>query len=91
MGRRTVMLLCMRTTIDLPDPLLKRVRKVLAARNMTLRSLVISALERELCPKPRKFKLREASAGYDPKGRRGVTAEQINRAIDDQRASTWRA
>ena len=43
----------MRTTIDLPDPLLKEAKSVAALRNQTLKDVVISALRRELQPHAR--------------------------------------
>jgi hypothetical protein len=38
----------MRTTIDLPDPLLKEAKAVAALRDQTLREMFVSALRREL-------------------------------------------
>jgi hypothetical protein len=38
----------MRTTIDLPDPLLKEVKAVAALRDQTLKEIFVSALRREL-------------------------------------------
>lgn len=79
------MLLCMRTTIDLPDSLLKRLRPILAERNMTLRSFVIDSIEQAMRVEPTAFRLRDASAGYDPQPGESVSSEAINRAIDNQR------
>jgi Arc/MetJ family transcription regulator len=75
----------MRTTIDIPDTLLERVRPLLAKRNMTLRAVVIDALERLLEPKRTRFTLRDASVGYQPRGDRTISADVINQAIDDMR------
>lgn len=78
------MLMHMRTTIDVPDDLIRRTRPVLAARKMTFRALVIDAVERVLEAPPVTFKLRDASAGH--KSRTGeVTNEAINRAINEGR------
>jgi hypothetical protein len=56
------MLTHMRTTIDLPDPLLKRVKEAADKRGITMRRLIEEALRRYLAePKPQRFKLRDAS------------------------------
>lgn len=74
----------MRTTIDMPDDLLKRVKPLLAERKMTLRALVIDAVERAIETPSSSFRLRDASAGRE--GNNGeVSAETINRAIDAAR------
>lgn len=74
----------MRTTLDLPEPLMKRVRRVLAERNQTFRALVIDALEQALSRESAPFRLRDASAGYSGEGG-GLSSEAINLAIDEQR------
>lgn len=79
------MFLCMRTTIDMPDSLLKRAKGAMAKRHMTFRALVIDALEQSLREDPEPFVLKEASAGYEARKRSGVSSEQINQAIDEQR------
>ncbi len=74
----------MRTTIDVPDELLKRVRPLLAERKMTFRALVIDAVERAIAEPSVSFKLRDASAGHI--GIDGaVSSEAINRTIDELR------
>lgn len=80
------MCLCMRTTIDMPDGLMQRVREVSAARNTTFRALVIEALEKILEPDRKPFQLRDASAGkaYDP-SQGGLSPLQINQQIDQVR------
>jgi len=40
--------LCMRTTVDLPDPLLRRARRFMKARGMTLRELLERGLREVL-------------------------------------------
>ena len=75
----------MRTTIDMPDLLMKRVRRLLADRNMTFRALVIDALEQAIREEAPAFRLRDAAVGCVDRGRCGVSAEAINRAIDEQR------
>lgn len=85
------MLLCMRTTIDMPDRLLRRVKRVTAERKTTFRALVIDALERALEERPGGFRLRDASVGGKPKGRNTLSPEAVNSAIDAQRASAFRS
>jgi len=73
----------MRTSIDLPDALLVRIKSRLHEQNITFRALVISALEQTLKEDTNPFQLRDASVGtlsQDP-----VSAEEINRMIDEQR------
>lgn len=77
------MLMHMRTTIDIPDALMRRARPVLAKRQMTLRSLVVDALERLLQPEERPFRLRDASAGHPPGADEAVSNEVINAAIEE--------
>ncbi len=72
----------MRTTIDIPDPLMKRVKRAAAGRKTTVRMLVLDALERSLADKPQSFTLRDASEGNPS---RKLDAATINRAIDEQR------
>lgn len=82
------MLIHMRTTIDMPDDLLRRVRPFLEERKMTLRALVIDALDRAIEAHPVPFTLREASAGDLGEGM-GVSSEDINRAIDEARGPSF--
>lgn len=83
------MLLCMRTTIDIPDSLLDRVKQVLQKRKTTFRSVVISALERALEEESAPFTLRDASVEGDPNGKK-VSTEDINRHIDESREPAFR-
>jgi Arc/MetJ-type ribon-helix-helix transcriptional regulator len=73
----------MRTTVDLPDALARRVKHWVAERRTTFRELVILALEQALEEDDRPFRLRDASAG-DASSER-IPSEAINRAIDNQR------
>lgn len=74
----------MRTTIDVPDELLERVRPLLAERRMTFRALVIDAVERAISAPSVSFKLRDASAGHV--GIDGaVSSDAINRTINELR------
>ena len=53
----------MKTTIDLPEPLLEEARRAAAARETTVKALVESGLRRELkeMAKAPRFRLRESS------------------------------
>ena len=79
------MLLCMRTTIDMPDRIMRKAKVVMAKRNMTFRALVVDALEKSLNEDHSPFVLRDASAGYDASANDRRTSADINRAIDDNR------
>jgi hypothetical protein len=46
----TLKKVCMRTTIDLPDALFRRTKALAAARGVTLKQLIINAVEREITP-----------------------------------------
>lgn len=78
------MLMHMRTTIDMPDDLLKRAKPFLAERKMTFRALVIDAVERVISAPPDPFELRDASAGIRSE-EGSVSSEAVNRAIDQLR------
>jgi hypothetical protein len=60
------MLLCMRTTIDLPDGLYARVRRLADSSGRTLREITIEGMEivlREAGRRP-SFRLRDGSWGH---------------------------
>lgn len=78
----------MRTTIDMPDDLFKRVKPLLAIRKMTFRALVIDAVERAIEAPTAAFRLRDASAGH-PADDTAVSNDVINRAIDDARETSF--
>jgi hypothetical protein len=78
----------MRTTIDVPDDLLKRARPLLAERKMTFRALVIDAVERVIGTPSFPFILRDASVGFAG-GDGGVSSESINRAINEAREPSF--
>lgn len=85
------MLLCMRTTIDMPNALMKRVKAMMATRNVTFRALVIDALEQLLGQETPEFHLRDAAAGMPAeRDDSRVSARDINEAIDQQRRLAWR-
>lgn len=73
----------MRTTVDIPDALLERARPLLAARQMTLKALVVDALERLVGAEAPSFKLRDASVGYARGADNEVSNDEINRAVDE--------
>ena len=52
------MLLCVRTTIELDDPLFTRLKQEAAQRGTTLRKLVNDLLRRALAERPRQTKYR---------------------------------
>lgn len=70
----------MRTTVDLPDNLVKRIKACTAERKVTFRSLVVAALENELAEEQGSFQLRDASMGTSTKS--PVPNEVINRHLD---------
>ena len=80
------MLLCMRTTVDIPDSLMGRVKSCLIERKLTFRALVISALEQSLQEDSQPFRLRDASVGGNGEK---VSNDTINQVIDSQRESTF--
>ena len=73
----------MRTTIDLPDTLLERLKPQLASRKSTMRAFIIAAIEGELQQDKKKFQLRDASIGSD--SAKKVSTAEINAAIDEMR------
>lgn len=78
----SVIYLCMRTTIDIPDGLIERAKQAAARRKTSLRRIVLDALEQSLRERAAPFRLRDAAAG-DPAI--VVPEEAINQAIDCQR------
>jgi Arc/MetJ family transcription regulator len=73
----------MRTTIDIPDALMARVKQRLGGHRLTFRSLVITALEDALREDRKPFRLRDASCGMLTGST--VSSAEINNAIDEQR------
>jgi hypothetical protein len=74
------MLLCVRTTIDIPTPLFKRAKAAAARDGTTLRAVVVRALEAHLAQpaaaKPYKLEWEGVSLG--------MTEEQLWEAMHDQ-------
>jgi len=73
----------MRTSIDIPDSLFERLKACSLERNMTLRALVISAVEKEVSETSAPFVLRDASVGDSSDGI--VTQEDIERQLAEDR------
>lgn len=73
----------MRTTIDMPDTLMQRVKIAAAKRKTTFRALVVDALEQTLDQPQQLFELEDASVGTEEK--KPVSNATINRLIDTQR------
>lgn len=58
--------LCMRTTIDLPDPLFEKAKSVALQRRLTLKSFVTQAIEHELeSAKPARKRMTQAPISLD--------------------------
>ena len=81
------MLICMRTTVDLPDSLMNRVKLRLSEQKLSFRALVISALEQALHDEPKPFRLRDAAVGAASDEK--VSNATINRVMDDQRSPSF--
>lgn len=75
----------MRTTIEMPDPLLREVKAIAAKRGTSVRAIVIESLETCLNRRPSAFKLRDASFGKGP----AISNDAINDAIDASRETIF--
>ncbi len=69
----------MRTVIELPDSLMRRVKERLNQENITFRAMVISALENALNEEQKPFTLRDAAAGEPNKQK--ISEGEINAEI----------
>jgi len=69
----------------MPDQLMQKAKQAIARRGMTFRELVIDAVEKAVSESPKRFVLRDASAGYSARGAGTVGPDRINRAIDEMR------
>lgn len=78
----------MRTTIDMPDGLARKLKQAAAQRKTTMRELIVDAVERSLESPSSAFRLRDASVG--PSDDPTVAAETINQAIDAVREQSFR-
>ncbi len=81
------MFVCMRTTVDLPESLMDRVKSRLSEQKLTFRALVIAALEQALHDEPKPFLLRDVAVG--PASGEKVSNATINRTMDDQRSPSF--
>ena len=95
----------MKTTFDLPDPLLRRAKAAAAAQGRPLRDLVADAIEAQLATPPRPMRRRSeppsdewraflATLELQPDGSyvnpNGVDDEAFFQALDDARSSRLR-
>lgn len=85
------MLLCMRTTIDMPDVLYGRLKAKALERQSTMRDLLIQAAEAALEGSDHPpFRLRDASVGKPHRNRRKrIRPEDVNAVIDGMREQTF--
>jgi len=83
-----VMFLCMRTTVDIPDQLSRKLKRAAAERGTTMRDMILHAVQRELEAPRANFILRDASAG-DASGSE-ADAAAVNEAIDALREPSFR-
>lgn len=84
------MFLCMRTTIDMPDMLYRRLKAKAVERQTTMRDLLIQAAEAALDSSNHStFRLRDASVGtpHTNQGKR-IRPEDVNAVIDGMRERT---
>lgn len=79
----------MRTTIDMPDALMERVKTVAAKRKTTFRALVVDALERTLDEPLQDFQLQDAAVGPTADIIDSVNTQTINQAIDEHRKNPF--
>lgn len=85
------MLLCMRTTIDMPNVLYRRLKAKAVERQTTMRDLLIHAAEAALESSDHStFRLRDASVGtpHTDRGKR-IRPEDVNSVIDGMRDRTF--
>jgi hypothetical protein len=79
----------MRTTIDLPDVILQKAKRLAAERKTSVRALIIEALQASFNQRRVKFTLRDASFGDGGAGEQ-VSMAAINEAIDASREMAFR-
>jgi predicted transcriptional regulator len=79
------MLMHMRTSVEIPDALLKRVRKLMARRHTTLRALIEEGLRRVLHDEERQeaFELRDARFRGKAMFAPGASEADVARAIGE--------
>jgi hypothetical protein len=76
----------MRTTIDMPDPILRKAKMIASQKKTTLRMVILEALEQSFTKEKNVFILEDASVGSVPTDRaQFVTTSTINQMIDELR------
>ena len=83
----------MRTTIDLPEPLLRTAKAIAAANKQTLSQVVSDLVRKGLKPEPVQFEMKNgfpifpSSPGAEP-----ITPDQINELLREQKGEDglWR-
>ena len=72
----------MRTTIDIPDPIYRRLKAVAALRGSTVKEIVLKLVENELAgPSPKKRRIRPPLIESDRPGSLHLTNAQINEIL----------
>jgi len=78
----------MKTTIELPDNLLKKAKATALKRNTTLKELITKALQREITPYPKgedtAFKLDESGLPYLPSRNVTVTNQIVAELLEEE-------
>jgi predicted transcriptional regulator len=78
----------MRTTIDMPDSLSRRLKRAAADRKTTMRALIVQAVKQSLDTPAAPFRLRDAAVGHS--GNPVMDAASVNQAIDSLREKEFR-
>lgn len=72
----------MRTTLDIPDPLYRRLKATAALRGSTVKEIVLKLIEREIAsPSSRKRRVRLPLIESDRPGTLRLTNAQINEIL----------
>jgi hypothetical protein len=72
----------MRTTLDIPDPLYRRLKATAALRGCTVKEIVLKLIEREIAaPSARKRRIRLPLIESDRPGTLRLTNAQINEIL----------
>lgn len=78
----------MKTTIELPDNLLKKAKATALKRNTTLKELITKALQREIAPQPKEedttFRLDESGLPYLPSRNVTVTSQMVAELLEEE-------
>jgi RecB family exonuclease len=80
----------MKTTIDIPDRLLRSAKAMAARRGTTLKTIITHALEREVyhsdLPSEQDFAVNEDGVPYLPPRGVRITSELVTRLLDEEGA-----